>query len=319
MKEREIFYKDKEECHVPFTHIVDESTESIFRDIDELYGAADVLSIQNGEKHRKVILLLSVAGTFLTLAFLLYDEAELHGLILGCGVMILCLALINTLSKRLDCHRKYLQYRVLAESLRVQFFLFLAGLKTRVVDILPWSIKKGIPWIEIVLQEIHGQDMSGQNMSEKQSILDCWVRDQKNYHEKALVKTESKYQNDGRIAKTVLAITIVAYVFALIFEFIVYKKMIDVSQADLLRAILKIVLGTMSAITLFTGNYYGKMSLSNVIDDHKRMISLYKTAEERILQEGEDEDLILFLAREYLNENSTWYAYQSKNKPDIVM
>ena len=95
--------------------------------------------------------------------------------------------------------------------------------------------------------------------------------------------------------------------------------MIDVSQADLLRAILKIVLGTMSAITLFTGNYYGKMSLSNVIDDHKRMISLYKTAEERILQEGEDEDLILFLAREYLNENSTWYAYQSKNKPDIVM
>ena len=75
----------------------------------------------------------------------------------------------------------------------------------------------------------------------------------------------------------------------------------------------------MSAVTLFTGSYYGKMSLSNVIDDHKRMIALYETAEEQMLREGESGELLLFLARECLNETSTWYAYQSKNKPDIVI
>lgn len=61
------------------------------------------------------------------------------------------------------------------------------------------------------------------------------------------------------------------------------------------------------------------MSLSNVIDDHKKMIALYETAEKEISQKGESEELLLFLAREFLNENNTWYAYQSKNGPDIVI
>jgi hypothetical protein len=74
----------------------------------------------------------------------------------------------------------------------------------------------------------------------------------------------------------------------------------------------------MSAITLFTGSYYGKMSLSNTIDDHRRMSSLYQKAEKDIMKNGESEELLISLAREYLIENSTWYSYQTKNKPDLV-
>ena len=106
---------------------------------------------------------------------------------------------------------------------------------------------------------------------------------------------------------------------ALVFELAVYGKGGATADQDVMRIILKIMLGTMSAVTLFTGNYYGKMSLSNVIDDHKRMISLYETAEEEIAKYGESEELLLSLAREFLNENSTWYSYQSKNKPEIIM
>ena len=47
---------------------------------------------------------------------------------------------------------------------------------------------------------------------------------------------------------------------------------------------------------------------------------LYEKAERDIVQnEGvEDDELILRLAREFLIENSTWYAYQSKNKAELV-
>ena len=38
-----------------------------------------------------------------------------------------------------------------------------------------------------------------------------------------------------------------------------------------------------------------------------------------ILKSGESEELLLSLAREFLGENSTWYAYQSTNGPDIVI
>ena len=47
------------------------------------------------------------------------------------------------------------------------------------------------------------------------------------------------------------------------------------------------------------------MSLSNTIEDHKRMIALYTKAEENILENGESEELIPTLAREFLIENST--------------
>ena len=314
MTNKELFFKEKNENTIPLTHITDASINPSLAEVDELYGAADVLSIYNAGKHRKILLALSVVGTLLTLAFLLYDVAELHGLILACGVMVLFLVLIRRAANRLECHRKYLEYRVLAECLRCQFFLFFAGINTKVADIMPWSIKKGIPWITEVLQNIKSEAAK-----EKQSILEPWVKAQKEYHKTALEKTKIKYGRDNRIAKAVLIITIAAYIAALIYELLIFKNAITIENVNLIRAILKIVLGTMSAATLFTGNYYGKMSLSNVIDDHKRMIALYELAEEEILKDGESEELLLLLAREFLNENSTWYAYQCKNKPEIAI
>ncbi len=329
MNKKEVFYQDREACRVPPAHIMEGVTESPLREIDELFGAADTLSVQNAVKHRRILMALSAAGTLLTLFFLLYDEAEAHRLIIACGVMILCLYFIRRFAERRDCHRKYLEYRVLAECLRCQFYLLYAGSAARVVEILPWSVRMGIPWVVEVLDEIPqesaptGMDPAGTVRNErttgKRLIADCWIRDQKKYHESALKKTEIKNGRDSRIAKTVLAVTIAAYIAALLYELFLYRNIVGGGNAELVRTILKILLGTMSAITLFTGSYYGKMSLSDEIDDHKRMIALYEKSEEEILEKGESEELLLFLAREFLNENSTWYAYQSKNSPAVTL
>ncbi len=313
MTEKEQFYKEKEECSIPLTHIIEGVKGAPLAKIDELYGAADVLSIRNSGLHRKLLFALSVIGTLLALAFLMYDEIELHGLILGCGVMILFLFLIRRRAGRLDCHRKYLEYRVLAESLRVQFFLTYAGLDERVSDLLPWPVKQSIPWVSSILSEIPvvGRD-------EKRSILDCWIRDQKSYHKSALAKAVKKNKKDTTITKTALIVTLAAYFLAVVFELAFYRN-IGSGIAETVRVVFKVVLGTMSAITLFAGSYYGKMSLSNVIDDHRRMTALYEDAEKKVAEKGETREILLGLARECLNENSTWYAYQSSNGTDIVL
>ena len=44
------------------------------------------------------------------------------------------------------------------------------------------------------------------------------------------------------------------------------------------------------------------MSLTETINDHKRMILLYKKAEQEILEKGETEEIVLNLAKEYLSE-----------------
>ncbi len=314
MNRKDIFYQDKQNCHIAFSHIASNITNPALLEIDELYGAADVLSIQNAKKHRKILLELAIVGTLLTITFLLYSAAALYGVILACVIFIIFLFIIHKVANRIDCHRKYLEYRILAETLRVQFFLSVSGISKCIVDILPWFIKMGVPWIEEVLTELPKVDIS-----DKKSILNCWIINQKEYHENALARAEIKKRRDDRITMIVIAVTIFVYVFAVFFEYFVYNSSSIDFDTNIVRMILKIVLGTMSAVSLFTGSYYGKMSLSNSIDDHRRMIALYMKAEEEILENGENEELLIFLAREFLIENSTWYAYQNKNKPDFII
>jgi len=312
MNQKEIFLQELNNYKFSTASIVETDIESALKEINRIYGVADSLSIKNGKKHRYILLLLSIGGTILTFMFLLYDELEFYGLIIACGVMVLCLLLLNFLTDKLDCHRKYLQYRILAEALRLQYFLSLALVETRVVDILPWSLRKGIGWIEEILKSLPQTKIKN-----KHSILQCWIIDQRKYHERALAKTEIKNYRDKTISKMTMIITIGIYFVALIFELFVSNN--EVVNINIIRMILKILLGTMSAITLFLGSYYGKMSLSNAIEDHKRMIELYKKAQEDVVVSGESEELILSLAREFLNENSAWYSYQQKNRANIVI
>ena len=135
----------------------------------------------------------------------------------------------------------------------------------------------------------------------------------------ASFKKAENNKRDKVIGKSVLFITILAYLIAIVFEFFVYKNNPSSMNINSVRVILKVVLGTMSAVTLFTSSYYGKMSLDNKIDDHRRMIALYQKSEQEIEINGETDELLLSLAREFLSENSNWYAYQKKNNPDLVI
>lgn len=312
MNEKEIFFQEKEKINTPLTHITD-NINPLLHEIDELYGAADVLSINNAIKHQQMILILSIVGTVITFAFLLYDEAELHGLIMACIIFILFLFIIHKIANNNNYHKKYLKYRVLAETLRLQYFLSIAGITTQVADILPWFIRKSIPWIEEILRSLPNSIIP-----KKESVKDIWIKDQLAYHKSALKKAKKKKIIDEHITKIVIGITIISYVFALLFEIYVYRYSPNI-DVHMIRAMLKIVLGTMSAITLFTGSYYGKMSLENLIEDHQRIIDLYEKVEKDIEEKGEENELLIFLAKEFLIENSTWYAYQSKNKVDIVI
>ncbi|MBR0374505.1 MAG: hypothetical protein IJH91_08265 [Mogibacterium sp.] len=324
----------------------DPADRAVLERIDTLFGAADLISIENAVKHQRILMALAAAATLLTISFLLYDEAMLYWLIFGCGVLIFCLFAIRRIASQLDCHRKYLEYRVLAESLRVQYFLRYAGTRIRVTDLLPWSLRMGMPWLTRALNDVvTPPDIETREEQEdealedeasgdepilpaaapvRHSILDCWILDQKRYHERALIRTQVKDQRNDRISRIVLIVTIIAYFVTLGFEIHVYRvhgnaDPVSFEANEHVRSILKIILGSLSATTLFSGNYYGKMSLGNTINDHKRMIALLSSVEHRIEEEGETEDLLIDLARESLSENSTWYAYQSMNSPEISL
>ena len=92
MLQKEIFLKDKENCKTPFTHIEGNITNPKLKEIDEMYGAADVMSIENAKNYQHYLKLLALVGTLIAFFFLLYDEAELHLLIYICIALIFILA-----------------------------------------------------------------------------------------------------------------------------------------------------------------------------------------------------------------------------------
>ena len=314
MNQKEIFYQELRTCNEEDLYsISDELSIPQLSEINKKFGVADSLSIQNANLFRLILKLLAVCGTLLVAFFLFYDEAELYWLFFLCLAVISCLWAIRWGADNSQCHRNYLEFRVLAESLRVQFFLSVAGIEENVADILPWFIKKGIDWIPEVLNEL--DDVK---IDEKKPILDFWIRDQKLYHENALERAISDKRKSDLVTKVIITITVASYFVACCFELYMLIYSPGNIDADFWRTILKIVLGLMSAGTLFIESYYGKLALDDKINDHFRMKELYIKAEQEVMEKGESEETLLFLAREFLIENSTWYAYQNQNRPDLV-
>lgn len=309
---KDVFLQEKEECDGPFYHVMGGIKDSALIEIDKWFGVADKLSLENAKKHKKILLTLSVLGPLISVVFFLYFEGEIHGMIFLCIILIAIIYWIHQQSNNLDCHRKYLEYRVLAETIRVQFYLSMKGSKLKAEDISPWFIQKAIPWIGEILHELPLSDVK-----ENRRVIYYWAFDQKTYHEGALLNAENKRRRQEKIRRIAIYITIFAYFLGVVFELFMYSHSPDI-DAHMIRLGLKIVIGFMSVSLIFLESYYGKMSLSETINDHKRMILLYAKIKKDISVHGETDEILYYLAKEFLIENSTWYAYQSKNKAELV-
>ena len=124
---------------------------------------------------------LAILGTVVTFAFLLYDEAELTLMILACVAAILCAFSVTRAAKRSADHRRYIEYRTLAEMLRVQLFLRYAGSRAETQRLMTWTQQRETPWILCAACAVNAEKPPEQ----ARDIRECWVESQRQYHEKA--------------------------------------------------------------------------------------------------------------------------------------
>lgn len=286
--------------------------------IETLYAKADALSVRFARQYRRILAALALISTVITVAFLLYDEAELHWMILLCGIMLLLAWLVQRYGKRTVCHRRYLEYRMLAEGLRVQAYLRYAGRKMSVADILPWSEQAETGWVAAALQAL----CIGAASYGSHSIREPWVMQQYRYHRQSVKKTERAFKGSDRVVTAALLFSILLYLAAVVFELFwggLLPSFGYISDAERYRTIAKLLLGGISAATLFISNYYGRLSLSRVAADHRKMERFYAVILDRIDRYGETDELLALLAREELIENGNWFSYQQDNTADFSL
>ena len=294
----------------------DREPDGMLDHLEALYTKADALSVRYAKQYRRILAALAMISTVLTIAFLLYDEVELHWMILMCGVMLLLAWLVQRVGNRFASHRRYLEYRMFAEGLRVQAFLRYAGSGLTASDVLPRSAQTETGWVAAALKVC----AVGNAPYPRHSIRAPWVEQQHAYHRRSVGRSERAHKGSERIVHAALWISILLYLAVLAFE-LVWGGLLPVSRsipnAGFYRTLSKLLLGSISAATLFISNYYGRLSLSRTTADHARMERFYAEILNRIDRCGESDALLTLIAREELIENGNWCSYQRDNTADF--
>ena len=302
-----------------------EKKDIVLEHINNIYHISDNLSVAAQKKYRKTLKQIAWLGALITFFFLLYDEAEMIWLIVVCG-LALCAGYRFLLEEKDNrYHERYLEYRVLAEDLRVQAYLRYAGSSLQIANLLPWTQQEETAWIIDALSAlVIGKEPEESNEENiKENIKECWLIGQKKYHESKIKKPQKDNVLQEVIAKWTLRTSIVLYLVTLGFELLcgglpLIAPIVKVSDMDFWRSVLKIALGTASAMAVFAADYYGKLSPQRILADHKKMLNFYNKMLSLLDNNpGLPEELLKTMAHEMLIENGNWYSYQKDNTPDI--
>jgi len=98
--------------------------------IGDMFGATDVLADHYQRRVNQTLRAIYTLAVLTGLAFILYsDLVGLHPLIYAFLAFLLINISLAMVAQRRQWHRKYLDYRVLAEGLRVQFYWAVAGVR----------------------------------------------------------------------------------------------------------------------------------------------------------------------------------------------
>ena len=182
--------------------------------------------------------------------------------------------------------------------------------------LLPWSQQEQNPWIAgaIRASAVGGAPQNGNE------IRRCWVEAQRAYHERAAKKSRAQFKKSKTVVRVALILSISLYVVTLLLELLggsILPVRLLPFETGGVRTAMNFILGGLSAATLFISNYYGRLSLSRAVDDHKKMARFYARLSDRLALFGQSEQVLVLLAREELIENGNWRSYRQDNAPEL--
>ncbi|MDP4199976.1 MAG: hypothetical protein Q8922_07250 [Bacteroidota bacterium] len=280
----------------------------MLRQILDFYAIADVLS-QRFQK-RTLLAMQVMLGFFFMAAFffeLYAGPLPLEGVMVMYLVMFFLIFLVVKWASARGYQVKYLDYRALAEGLRVQFFWKLAGLKDSVADYYMRKQKSELDWIRNAVRSSMTEtsaiakldDATPEVERERLSrVLQYWVEDQARYFAKAAHRNHDWHHKADRWITTL---------FGLGLALGVVQILIGEANVYLLLAVAMLPVGA-----AMLHSYLQRNAVSEHAKQYDRMSVFYhraKTHLEDLLAAGAFERARIFIAelgREALTENGDW-------------
>ena len=196
--------------------------------IDAMYRRADWLALHFRTRVHHSMLLLHVLAVLTGLLLMTYSEFMARPAVLAALLGLFAVGVaVAWLGKRRSWHRRYLDYRVLAEGLRVQCYWTIAGVPSshRVRFAYDSFLQKQdveLGWIRHAMRAVGlggGTPISDAGL---RWVVANWVGDggilgQLGYFRRRTAEREVKYQHTERIGKVSLMLSLACAVFLLLF------------------------------------------------------------------------------------------------------
>jgi hypothetical protein len=299
------------------------------KQLHALYQKADARSIFCRDRYLSGMKWLSVMGVMLVLAFLLYEELNYRLMLPFYAAVLLFSYFLLYRAKHGLWHSRYLEYRALSETLRVQFYQGLCGIQSNLCDSFTWSQKIEVAWVKKAIGALLAGPpwevpVDGTIMQE---VKIQWIDHQLEYHKGKLGSTGRRVDKNRKVAFAMFLITIVVFLWICVMEIffpqLLFSGFLNINGKN----VALITLGLLSSVTLFLSNYYGKLSLERKTSDHEKMAALYEAAQKKWTFPESTSDqgvtpipverIAMELAREEIIENGVWLSYSRDSAPSV--
>ena len=302
---------------VPDGHVPDGCLE-----LDRTFKAADWLAVHYQKKTLKTLRVLHVLAFVMGLMFVLFsDIASLPVFLHFFLASFIAAALVQTISKRRAWQRKYLDYRTLAEGLRVQFHWALAGITQSNIhhyshDNFLQLQDPELGWIRNTMR-IAGMFVDAAPMehpAQLQLVLDEWVGDETSgqlgyYRAKAAGRARQRRLTDGLGNLSLWTSAAVVVIFLVLGD----------TVADSWVDPLLFLMGVTLLLFGIRHAYAHAIAEKELIKQYEFMLRIFQSARRRLLAANNDDEkrqVLMALGAAALDEHSQWIMMHRERSVD---
>ena len=288
-------------------------------ELKSFFAIADTQANLHQIKYNQILTGLFILGFVIFGVFEAYKHLGLHQVLFFSTLTLIAFAFgIFKISFKWKNHKKYIENRVLAEALRIQFFWNIAGIKKPVSNYILRIHRKEYNWIKHILLAIYGVTYSDHPNNNIEVVKEHWIENQKSYFNDKIEKIEEKEKQYKIFSYGTFFIGIILLIgiFALNLKY---------ENNHLLHPLIvldSIVFG----IFALTKAYYEKKGYEQIKTQYSLMSSIYSVSSEKIKEieklnnknvAEEIDEIIKLTGKEALVENGYWYMIYKDKAPEI--
>ena len=282
------------------------------RDIDHFFCIADWLAMHYQKRHLLMLRVTHLLALLMGLMYIAYsDITSARAFIIAFIVLFLLAAGIHRTSRKMGWHRKYLDYRTLAEGLRVQFYWAVAGVTSGnrskfAHDNFLQMQDADLGWIRNVMRVAGLESNSGRTLDDAglNYVLAEWIGDERSgqlgYYRKKAVEKISHSLRIERLGSVVLWCSVIAIG---LFAFASFE------MTELVRDEIIILMGVLLLLTGVSQSYSFGVADFELIKQYEFMYRTFSKARTRIQKSETDEEkrqILRHVGDASLDEHAEW-------------